>query len=208
MQLLDLKAQQERIKEDLSSRISKVMDHSRFILGPETIELETKLAKLSQRKYALTVSNGSLAIMMALMALDLKPGAEIITTSFSFIATAEMPQLLGFKLKFADIDPLSFNIDSRSAESLINKNTGAIIAVDLYGQCADYPELKKLAEKHKIPIISDAAQSFGASQSGKPAASFGDIATTSFFPSKPLGCFGDGGAIFLDNDELFEFRIK
>lgn len=202
MQFIDLKAQAKRIEGKLSDRINSVLSHGAFIMGPEVKELEQQLAQYVGVKHALAVSSGTDALLIALMALDVGHGDEVITTPFSFFATAEVIALLGAKPVFVDIDPLSYNIDPALIESAITSNTKAIIPVSLYGQCADYDEINRIAERHNLPVIEDGAQSFGATYKGQRSCGLTTIACTSFFPSKPLGCYGDGGACFTNDDEL------
>ncbi len=202
MQFIDLKTQYKQIKEDVDKRIQNVLDHQRFIMGPEVQQLEEKLAQYVGVKHCLGVASGTDALQIAMMALGIGPDDEVITTPFSFIATAETIVLLGAKPVFADIDSKTYNIDPYLIESVISKKTKAIMPVDLYGQCADYDEINKIAEKYNIPVIEDGAQSFGATYKGKKSCSLSTIGCTSFFPSKPLGAYGDAGACFTDNDEI------
>lgn len=202
MQFIDLKAQSKRIEEKLISRFKQVLDHGSFIMGPEINELESVLAQFVGVKHALTVASGTDALLIALMALDVKPGDEVITSPFSFFATAEVIALLGAVPVFVDIDPKTYNIDANLIEAAITPKTKAIIPVSLYGQCADFDEINAIASQHNIPVIEDAAQSFGATYKGKHSTSLTTIACTSFFPSKPLGCYGDGGACFTNDDHL------
>jgi UDP-2-acetamido-2-deoxy-ribo-hexuluronate aminotransferase len=202
MQFIDLKAQYLQIKENVDKRIQQVLDHQRFIMGPEVQELEEKLADYVGVKHCIGVANGTDALQIAMMALGIKPGDEVITTPFSFIATAETIVLLGAKPVFVDIDPKTYNINPALIEQAITDRTKAIMAVSLYGQCADFDKINEIAEKHNIPVIEDGAQSFGATYKGKKSCSLSTIACTSFFPSKPLGAYGDAGACFTDNDEL------
>ena len=199
---IDLKAQQERIKDDLNRRIQKVLEHGQYIMGPEVKELEDKLATYVGVKHCIGVSNGTEALFIAMMALGIQPGDEVITTPFTFIATAEMIALLHAKPVFVDIDPRTYNIDPAKIEVAITGKTRAIMPVSLYGQCADMDPINELAAKYKLAVIEDAAQSFGATYKGRKSCSLSTIGCTSFFPSKPLGCYGDGGACFTDDDEL------
>jgi UDP-2-acetamido-2-deoxy-ribo-hexuluronate aminotransferase len=207
MQFIDLKAQSKRIEENLISRFKQVLQHGSFIMGPEINELESVLAQFVGVKHALTVASGTDALLIALMALDIKPGDEVITSPFSFFATAEVIALLGAKPVFVDIDPLTYNIDANLIERVITSKTKAIIPVSLYGQCADFDEINASANRHNIPVIEDAAQSFGATYKGRHSTALSTIGCTSFFPSKPLGCYGDGGACFTNDDQLAS-RIK
>lgn len=198
----DLKTQQEKIKEHLNKRIATVLDHGQYIMGPEIQELEECLANYVGVKHCITVSDGTTALFIALMALNIKPGDEVITTPFTFIATAEVVALLGAKPVFVDIDPKTYNLDPHLLEAAITENTKAIMPVSLYGQCADMDAINAIANKHGIPVIEDAAQSFGATYKGRTSCGLSTIGCTSFFPSKPLGCYGDGGACFTNDDKL------
>ena len=202
MQFIDLAAQQARIKEKIDANIQKVLAHGNYILGPEVAELEDKLAAFTGAKYCITVANGTDALQIAQMALGIGPGDEVITPGFTYIATAETVALLGAKPVYVDIDPKTYNLDPAKLEAAITPKTKAIIPVSLYGQCADFDAINAIAAKHGMPVIEDAAQSFGASYKGKKSCNLTTIACTSFFPSKPLGCYGDGGAIFTNNEEL------
>lgn len=202
MQFIDLKTQKNRIEEKLFARFNVVMDHGCYVMGPEVAELETQLAQFVGVKHALAVASGTDALLIALMALGISPGDEVITTPFSFFATAEVISLLGAKPVFVDIECDTYNINVHAIEAVITSKTKAIMPVSLYGQCADFDEINALAEAYKLPVIEDAAQSFGASYKGKRSGGLTTIGCTSFFPSKPLGCFGDGGACFTNQDEL------
>lgn len=202
MEFIDLAAQQARIKEQLNANIAKVLAHGQYILGPEVTELEEKLSAYTGAKYCITCANGTDALQIALMALGVGPGDEVITPGFTYIATAETVALLGAKPVYVDIDSQTYNLDVSLLEAAITPKTKAIIPVSLYGQCADFDEINAVASKHNLPVIEDAAQSFGASYKGKKSCNLTTIACTSFFPSKPLGCYGDGGAIFTNDDEL------
>jgi UDP-2-acetamido-2-deoxy-ribo-hexuluronate aminotransferase len=202
MEFVDLKTQQARIKEQIDAAIQRVLAHGQYILGPEVDELERKLAVYTDAKYCITCANGTDALQIAQMALGVGGGDEVITTAFSYIATAETIALLGAKPVYVDIDPRTYNIDPNQIEAVITPKTKAIIPVSLYGQCADFDAINAIAEKHGIPVIEDAAQSFGATYKGRKSCNLSTIATTSFFPSKPLGCYGDGGAIFTSDDDL------
>jgi UDP-2-acetamido-2-deoxy-ribo-hexuluronate aminotransferase len=199
---IDLKTQYKALKSQIDERIFKVLEHGQFILGPEVKECEEALAKFTGAKHALTCSNGTDAIQMVLMALGIGRGDEVITTSFSFIATAEMIAICGARPVMVDIDPDTFNIDVKKIEGAITPRTKAIMPVSLYGQPADFDEINAIAKKHNLTVIEDAAQSFGALYKGKRSCNLTSVACTSFFPAKPLGCYGDGGAIFTNNDEL------
>lgn len=202
MQFVDLAAQQARIKDKIDANIQKVLAHGKYILGPEVAELEQKLAEFCGAKHCITVANGTDALQIAQMALGVGHGDEVIVPGFSYIATAETPALLGAKPVYVDIDPKTYNMDPAKLEAAITLRTKAIIPVSLYGQCADFDTINAIAEKHGIPVIEDGAQSFGASYKGWKSCNLSTIGCTSFFPSKPLGCYGDGGAIFTNDDEL------
>lgn len=202
MQFIDLAAQQARIKDKIDANIQKVLAHGQYILGPEVSELEEKLAAFTGAKYCITCANGTDALQIAQMAVGVGQGDEVIVPGFSYIATAETPALLGAKPVYVDIDPRTYNMDPAGLEAAITPRTKAIIPVSLYGQCADFDAINAIAAKHGIPVIEDAAQSFGASYKGKKSCNLTTIACTSFFPSKPLGCYGDGGAIFTNDEEL------
>jgi len=202
MQFIDLAAQQARIKDKIDANIQKVLAHGKYILGPEVGELEERLANYTGAKYCITVANGTDALQIAQMAFGIGPGDEVIVPGFSYIATAETPALLGARPVYVDIDPKTYNLNPELLEAAITPRTKAIIPVSLYGQCADFDVINAIAEKHGIPVIEDGAQSFGASYKGKKSCNLTTIGCTSFFPSKPLGCYGDGGAIFTNDDEL------
>lgn len=202
MQFIDLQAQYARVRADVHRRMDAVFAHGRFIMGPEVEELERALADYCGVRHCIGVSNGTDALLMAMLALELKPGDEIITTPFSFAAAVEMALLLGCRPVYADIDAHTYNIDPERIEAAITPRTRAILPVSLYGQCADMPRIRAIADAHRLPVIEDAAQAFGATCGGRRACSFGDIATTSFFPAKPLGAYGDAGACFTDDDAL------
>lgn len=202
MQFIDLSAQQERIKEQINTNIQKVLAHGQYILGPEVTELEEKLSAYCGAKYCITCANGTDALQIALMALGIGVGDEVITPGFTYIATAETVALLGAKPIYVDVDANTYNLDVNQLENAITPKTKAIIPVSLYGQCADFDEINAIAAKYNLPVIEDAAQSFGASYKGRKSCNLTTIACTSFFPSKPLGCYGDGGAIFTNDEEL------
>lgn len=209
----DLKSQYINYKDEINIAIQNVLDSSQFIMGPDIFELENELAQYLNCKHVVSCASGTDALLLALMAIDIKPGDEIITTPFTFIATAEVCCLLGAKPVFADIQPESYNIDPLKIEEKITSRTRAIIPVSLYGQPADMDEINHLAlfygQKygHKIYVIEDAAQSFGAEYKGKKSANLSDMGCLSFFPTKPLGCYGDGGAITVQDEQLAE-KIK
>ena len=201
---IDLPTQQARIKDEIDSAIANVLSHGKYINGPEVEELETALCNYTCAEYCISCANGTDALQIALMALDIGPGDEVIIPGFSYIATAETAALLGATLVYVDINPQTYNINTDDLEASITENTKAIIPVSLFGQCADYDEINKIAAKNGIAVVEDAAQSFGATYHGRKSCNLTDIACTSFFPSKPLGCYGDGGAIFTNNAELAE----
>lgn len=202
MQFIDLKKQYQLIKDDVLNEINQVLDSGQYIMGEKVPQLEKVLSDYTGSKHCVGVCDGTKAILMALMALDIKAGDEVIVPAFTFIATGSMVALLGAIPVFADIDEKTYNLDPNKIEALITPKTKAIIPVSLYGQCADFDAINAIAAKHNLPVIEDAAQSFGASYKGRKSGNLTTIATTSFFPSKPLGCYGDGGAIFTNNDEL------
>ena len=209
MDFINLKAQQyqtlsngKTLKQDIQERINKVIEHGKYIIGPEVSQLENALANYVGVKHCISTSSGTDSLLIALLALGVKAGDEVITTPFSFIATAEMIALIGAIPIFVDIDPKTYNIDPSKIESAITKSTKAIIPVSLYGQPADFKEINLIAKKYSIPVIEDGAQSFGSTQDMKLSCNLSTIGTTSFFPSKPLGCYGDGGACFTNNGEL------
>jgi UDP-2-acetamido-2-deoxy-ribo-hexuluronate aminotransferase len=202
MEFINLKAQYARIKNDVNDRIQQVLEHGKYILGPEVDEVEAKLATFVGTKHCITVASGTDALLIALLALNIKPGDEVITTPFSFIATAEVIALLGAKIVFVDIDPRSYNIVPTQIEAAITAKTRAIIPVSLYGQCADFDAINAIANKYNIPVIEDGAQSFGATYKQQLSCSLTTIGCTSFFPSKPLACYGDGGACFTNDDNI------
>ena len=204
MRYIDLKTQYERLHRPINERIQTVLEHGQYILGAEVAELESALADYVAREYCVSVSSGTDALLMALMALDVKPGEEVITTPFTFFATVEVIALLRAKPVFVDIDPRTFNMDARLLEPAITSLTKAIMPVSLYGQCADFDAINEIAARHDIPVVEDGAQSFGATYKGRRSCGLTDIAGTSFFPSKPLGCYGDGGALFTDDEALAE----
>ena len=202
MEFSDLKAQYRAIKADVDARIQRVLDHGQYIMGPEVRELEEKLEAYTGARHCITVASGTEALLIAMMALDVKPGDEVITTPFTFAATAEMIALLRAKPVFVDVEEDTANIDASRIEAAITPRTRAIMPVSLYGQPADMDEINAVAAKHKLPVIEDAAQSFGATYKGRRSCNLSTIGATSFFPSKPLGCYGDGGALFTNDDAL------
>jgi len=202
VEFIDLKTQYLNLKSEIDAGIARVLNHGQFILGPEVEELEEKLAAYTGAKYCITVANGTDALQIAQMALNIGPGDEVITPGFTYIATAETVALLGAKPVYVDVDSETYNIDPALIEAAITPRTKAIIPVSLYGQCADFDAINQIAARHNIPVIEDAAQSFGALYKGRKSCNLSTISCTSFFPSKPLGCYGDGGAIFTNDPEL------
>lgn len=202
MEFIDLKSQYQRLKFQIDAAIQRVLDHGQYILGPEVAELEENLVAYTGAKYCISVANGTDALQIALMALGVGPDDEVITPGFTYIATAETVVLLGAKPVYVDIDARTYNLDPTLLEAAITPRTKAIIPVSLYGQCADFDAINVIAERHGISVIEDAAQSFGASYKERKSCNLSTIACASFFPSKPLGCYGDGGAIFTSDGEL------
>lgn len=202
IEFIDLKAQQSRIKAEIDAGIQRVLAHGQYILGPEVAELEEKLAAYVGAKYCITCANGTDALQIAQMAFGIGPGDEVITPGFTYIATAETVAVLGATPVYVDVNPKTYNLDVEKLEAAITPRTKAIIPVSLYGQCADFDAINAIAAKHNIPVIEDAAQSFGATYKGHKSCNLTTVACTSFFPSKPLGCYGDGGAIFTNDEEL------
>lgn len=199
---VDLAAQQDRLRVEIEAGIARVLEHGKYILGPEVAELEGKLAGFCGSSHCITVANGTDALQIALMAIGVGPGDEVITPAFSYIATAEATALLGAKPVFVDIDPVTYNIDPLLIEAAITPRTKAILPVSLYGQAADFDAINAIAERHDLVVIEDGAQSFGGRYKGRMSGNVSSIACTSFFPSKPLGCYGDGGAIFTSDEGL------
>lgn len=199
---MDLAAQQDKLRPQLERNIHRVLHHGQYILGPEVEELEEKLAAYTGAKHCISVANGTDALQIAQMALGIGLGDEVITPGFTYIATAETVALLGAKPVYVDIDQRTYNLNPELLEAAITPRTKAIIPVSLYGQCADFDAINAIAAKHGIPVIEDAAQSFGATYKGRKSCNLSTIACASFFPSKPLGCYGDGGAIFTNDDNL------
>ncbi len=204
---LDLNKQYQRIKEKVDKRLQKVIDEGQFILGPEVDELEKQLTSFVGVKHCVSVGNGTDALMMALMALNVQHGDEVITTAFTFAAPAEAICLIGAIPVFVDIDPSTYTMDPDGIELAITDKTKAILVVSLFGQCADFDRINRLAGEKGIPVIEDAAQSFGATYQGRYSCNLSNIACTSFFPSKPLACYGDGGACFTD-DPVLAARLR
>jgi len=206
--LLDLKRQYKTIKPEIDEAIQKVLEHTMFIMGPEVKELEEKLSKYCGTKYGIGVASGTDALLLSLRALGVGPGSEVVTTTFSFFATAGVITRLGAKPVFVDIEPRTFNIDHQGIKAAITPRTKAIMPVHLYGQIADMDEISEIGTKHDIPVVEDAAQAIGAEYRGKKAGQFGVTACFSFFPSKNLGAYGDGGFITTDDDILAELLRK
>lgn len=206
MEFIDLKAQYKAYQSDIDAAISKVLAHGHFIMGPEIAELEAKLAEYTGAKYCLSVASGTHSLEIALRALGVGLGDEVISVPFTWISTSEVISLVGAKPVWVDIDPVTFNIDVEKLERAITTRTKAILPVSLFGQMADYESIAAIAAAHgNIPVIEDGAQSFGATRNGYRSCSCFNtvIASTSFFPAKPLGCYGDGGALFTNDDDLY-----
>ncbi|WDE99155.1 DegT/DnrJ/EryC1/StrS family aminotransferase [Lentisphaera profundi] len=211
MQFIDLKSQYKHLKSRIDERIHTVLDHGKYIMGPEVLELEQKLAEYVGVKHVITCANGTDALQLALMALNIGPGDAVFCPTFTFFATAEAISFVGATPVFVDSDEETFNICPKDLRKRIIKikdegklKLKAIMPVDLFGLPADYPKLNKIAKEYNMLVIEDAAQGFGGEIDGQKAGSFGDIATTSFFPAKPLGCYGDGGALFTNDDDIAE----
>ena len=202
MKFFDLKAQHKEIKEDLDRRLAEVLYHQNFILGPEIDELEDRLKKYVGVDHCVSVGNGTDALQIALMAIGIKPGDEVITPCFSYISVAEVVTLLGAKPVYIDVSDETYNIDVNQLESKITSKTRCIVPVNLFGQCADFNEIMSLGDRFNIPVIEDGAQSFGALYNGRKSGSLATLSCTSFFPTKPLGCYGDGGAVFTNDPQL------
>jgi UDP-2-acetamido-2-deoxy-ribo-hexuluronate aminotransferase len=200
MEFIDLKSQYRKIKSSVDRRIQAVLDHGQYIMGPEIGLLEEALAARTGAKHCIACSSGTDALLLAMMALGIGPGDEVATSPFSFFATAEIIALLGAKPVFVDIDPVTYNLDPSLLRAVLTPHTKAILPVSLYGQCADMDAIAEIAGD--IPVIEDAAQSFGATYKGRQSCNLSLIGCTSFFPSKPLGCYGDGGAVFTGDDAL------
>jgi len=207
MDFIDLKTQQKRIRETLDERISAVLAHGQYILGPEVEQLEEALKRFTGASHCITCANGTDALQIALMGLGIGPGDEVITPGFAYIATAEAITLVGARPVYAEIDPCRYTVDPASVEALVTPRTRAIMPVSLFGQCADMDALDAIAERHHLAVIEDAAQSFGATYKGRRSCRLSTVACTSFFPSKPLGCYGDGGAVFT-RDAALATRLR
>lgn len=202
IEFIDLKVQYRVLEQQIRERIDRVLEHGQYIMGPEVRELEETLADYVGVNHCIAASSGTDTLLIAMMALGIKPGDEVITTPFTFIATGEMIALLGARPVFVDIDPHTYNIDHAKIEAAITPLTKAIMPVSLYGQCADFNAINAIADKYGLPVIEDGAQSFGATYKGRRSCGLTTIGSTSFFPSKPLGCYGDGGALFTNDAAL------
>jgi UDP-2-acetamido-2-deoxy-ribo-hexuluronate aminotransferase len=202
MEFIDLKSQQKRIRTKLDQRIAAVLDHGQYIMGPEVEELEKALASYVGVKHCIGAASGTDTLLIAMMALGIQPGDEVITVPYTWISTAEMIALIHAKPVFVDVDPATYNMDATKLEAAITPRTKAIMPVGIYGQTADMTAINAIAQKYNLPVIEDAAQSFGATHHGKQSCSLSLIGSTSFFPSKPLGGYGDGGALFTNDDEI------
>ncbi|HDZ52730.1 hypothetical protein LCGC14_0480190 [marine sediment metagenome] len=202
MNFIDLAEQQDRLRVDIEAGIARVLAHGKYILGPEVTELEERLSDYSGAEHCITCANGTDALQIALMALEIGPGDEVVTPGFSYIAAAEAIAILGATPVYVDIDPATYLMDPTLLEAAITDRTRAIIPVSLYGQCVDFDAINTIASRHELPVIEDAAQSFGASYKGRRSGGIASISCTSFFPSKPLGCYGDGGAMFTNDADL------
>ena len=202
MKFIDLRAQRERYGAEVDARIQAVLSHGQYIQGPEVAELETALARFTGVKHAIGVASGSAALEIALQALQIGPGDEVITVAFTFVSSAEAILRVGARPVFVDIDPATFTIDVTRIERAVTPRTKAILPVSLFGQMPDFGVINAIAERHGLAVIEDGAQSFGASQRGRRSGSVALVGATSFFPTKPLGCYGDGGALFTDDDVL------
>ena len=202
IRFIDLKAQYQALKLSIDARINTVLEHGQYIMGPEVYELEQKLAHYVGVTSCVATSSGTDSLLIAMMALGIGQNDEIITTPFTFVATGEMIALVGATPVFVDIDPVTYNIDPAKIEAAITSRTKAIMPVSIYGQCADYDKINSIAAKYGLSVIEDGAQSFGSTYKGKKSCSLTTVGGTSFFPSKPLGCYGDGGALFTDDKDL------
>jgi len=207
VEFIDLETQQDQIRPQLEHNLHKILHHSQYVMGPEVFQLEEELAKYIGVEHCVCVSSGTDALLIAMMALDLKPGDEVITTPFTFFATAETIILLGAKPVYVDIDKRTYTLDPSLVEAAINERTKAILPVSMFGQCADMDRINEIADSYQIPVIEDAAQSFGATYKGRHSCNLGQIGCTSFFPAKPLGAYGDAGACFTQDSQLAE-RIR
>jgi len=204
MEFIDLKEQYRRYKADIDERVLHVFSHGQYIMGPEVAELEAALAAYTGVKHCISVASGTASLEIALRALDIGPGDEVITVPFTWISTAEVIALVGARPVFVDIEPATYNINVDSIECAITPRTKAIMPVSLFGQMPDYDRINAIAAAHNLPVIEDGAQSFGARQNGRLSCGVTTIGSTSFFPAKPLGCYGEGGALFTNDDALAE----
>lgn len=204
MEFIDLKEQYRRYKAETDERIQRVLQHGQYIMGPEVAELEQALAHYVSVKHCITVSSGTASLEIALRALGIGPGDEVITVPYTWISSAEVIALVGARPVFVDIEPATYNLNPDLLESAITSRTKAILPVNLFGQLPDYDRINALAAAGHLPVIEDAAQSFGARQRGRASCAMSTVGSTSFFPAKPLGCYGDGGALFTDDDDLAE----
>lgn len=211
MEFVDLKKQYSVLQNEIDEGIRAVLKHGKYIGGPEVAQLEKELCEFTGSKYCVTCASGTDALQLALMVMGIKAGDAVFVPSFTFMSTAEVVSLVGATPVFTDIDTDTFNMDANSLESAIERTISekklapkAVIPVDLFGQCADYAKIRKIANKYHLIVVEDAAQGFGGSINGKMACTFGDISCTSFFPAKPLGCYGDGGAVFTDNEDYYK----
>ena len=202
MDFIDLKSQYRRIKPSVDARIARVLEHGAYVMGPEVVELEQALARWCGTEHCVSVASGTDALLISLMALEIGPGDEVITSPFSFFASAEVIALVGATPVFVDIDPRTYNLDPAGLEAAITSRTKAVMPVSLYGQCADFDAINAIAGRHGLAVIEDGAQSFGASYKGRRSCSLSRVGATSFFPSKPLGAYGDAGALFTDDEGL------
>ncbi len=202
MEFIDLKEQYRRYRTQIDERIQRVLAHGQFVMGAEIAELERALAAYVSVKHCVTVANGTASLEIALRALDIGPGDEVITTPFTWISSAEVIGLVGARPVFVDIEPATYNLNPALLEKAIGARTKALLPVSLFGQMPDFAEINAIAARHAVPVIEDAAQSFGATQRGVRSCGISQIGSTSFFPAKPLGCYGEGGALFTDDDDL------
>jgi UDP-2-acetamido-2-deoxy-ribo-hexuluronate aminotransferase len=202
MQFIDLQQQYQRYRDAIDAGLRRVLDHGQFILGPENAQLESLLAEYTGTRHCLTVASGTDSLEIALRALEIGPGDEVITVPFTWISTAEVILLVGAKPVFIDIEPVSYNLDLDQLEAAITPRTKALLPVSLFGQMPDYHRTQDIAARHRLPVIEDAAQSFGATQHGRRSGGVTLIGSTSFFPAKPFGCYGDGGALFTSDERL------
>tara|TARA_B110000008_G_scaffold209493_1_gene208287 strand:+ start:172 stop:1275 length:1104 start_codon:yes stop_codon:yes gene_type:complete len=202
MKFIDLDYQQNKIRGEIDEAIKKVLDHKLFIMGPEVSQLEERLSKFVGVKHCISVSNGTDALLIAMMSLGIKAGDEVITTPFTFVSTSEAIVMLGARPVYVDIDPETYNIDPTKIERAITNKTKLILPVSLYGQCSEMEQINQIASKFGLPVVEDAAQSFGATYNNIRSCALSSFGCTSFFPSKPLGCYGDGGALFTNSDDL------